>query len=86
MFDFFTFSTTSDGRRSKLSQLRGAVALMVLLGLTWSLGAASAANYRQYDNDDPPVTAIALQVNPSSLEIINSDTLASLEEGWGGVG
>ncbi|XP_071812470.1 adhesion G-protein coupled receptor G4-like isoform X2 [Apostichopus japonicus] len=52
---------SNDGRRSKLSQLRGAVALMVLLGLTWSLGAASAANYRQYDNDDPPVTAIALQ-------------------------
>ncbi|XP_022082138.1 adhesion G-protein coupled receptor G2-like [Acanthaster planci] len=50
-----------DERRSLLTQLIGAVALLVLLGISWGFGASAAITYTQPDEDNVSVGYFILQ-------------------------
>ncbi|XP_038044612.1 adhesion G-protein coupled receptor G6-like [Patiria miniata] len=50
-----------DERRSLLTQLMGAVALLVLLGISWGFGASAAITYTQPDEDTVSVGYFILQ-------------------------
>ncbi|XP_071480607.1 uncharacterized protein [Diadema antillarum] len=52
-----------DGKKTPLNQLKGAVALLVLLGITWIFGAAAAVNFQFVNTaEGPQAAAITFQV------------------------
>ena len=57
----FLFVKSTDKTKNIVSRIRGAIAVLVLLGLTWSFSALAAVNYHYYF-EVPEATSYVLQV------------------------
>ena len=60
-FYHFVFDNYTDKKTNMLSRVRGAIAILVLLGITWGFSAAAAVNYHYYF-EVPTAASYVLQV------------------------
>ena len=67
--NFLSSPFIPDEMRPLLTQLIGAVALLVLLGISWGFGASAAITYTEPESDSVSVWYFILQVGSRSVYV-----------------